>query len=304
MEQNTARNFALQLGSLITLYVSIVATLMVVFGAINVLYPDAASYGWEYSSSQEGMRTGIAMLVVFFPVFLITTRMVNRIRRTETGTYLVLTKWLVYLSLLAGGAVLLGDIVTVILGYLNGELTTRFLLKAIALSVVIGCALFYYAKDAQGYWLTHEKESKLYGLVAIAIAVSALVVGFMYSDSPTKVREMKIDAEQVNNLSDMQWRIEDHYRINKALPKTTDELYVGIPPTNAPEGRAAYEYKTIDEDTYQLCATFMYPSTPNEMGTFAYTDSSMKNPYNNWDHGEGVTCFERTIAKEMVPMPL
>ncbi|MFM2381697.1 MAG: hypothetical protein RLZZ76_464 [Candidatus Parcubacteria bacterium] len=304
MEQNTARNFALQLGSLITLYVSIVAVLMVVFGAINVLYPDAASYGWEYSSAQEGMRTGIAMLVVFFPVFLITTRMVNRIRRTETGTYLVLTKWLVYLSLLVGGAVLLGDIVTVILGYLNGELTTRFVLKAASLAVVLSAALFYYVKDAQGYWLTHEKESKLYGLVAIAIAVAALTVGFMFSDSPSKVREMKLDAEQVANLSDMQWRIEDHYRINKSLPKTTDELYVGISPAKAPESRTAYEYKVTDEDTYQLCATFMYPSTPINASTIAYVDSSMKNPYNNWDHGQGVTCFERTIVKEMVPMPL
>jgi hypothetical protein len=37
---------------------------------------------------------------------------------------------LVYLSLLVGGGVLLGDLVAVILAFLNGEITTRFILKA------------------------------------------------------------------------------------------------------------------------------------------------------------------------------
>ncbi len=298
MEQNTARNFALQLGSLMTLYVSLTAVIMIVFSVINVLYPDAASYSWEYSSSQESMRAGIAMLIVFFPAFVILTRLVNKIRRTETGTYLMLTKWVVYLSLLVGGAVLLGDLVTVIMAYLNGELTTRFLLKAATLAGVLSFALFYFLQDARGFWLAHEKESKLYGLGAVAIAVAAIVLGFMYGDSPTKVREMKLDAEQITNFQDMEWRVQDHYTLKKALPTTVAELYIGIEPPVAPEGRTAYEYKILDEDTYQLCANFAYASVPSELGGRAYTAADMlKNPYNTWDHGEGVTCFERTVYK-------
>jgi hypothetical protein len=305
MEQNTARNFVLQLASLITLYVTLVASVMLVFGIINTLYPDAASYAWEYSSTQDSMRTGIAMLLVFFPVFLITTRMVNKIRRTETGTYLALTKWVVYLSILVGGVILLGDLVTVIMGFLNGELTTRFLLKAGALAGVLSFALYYFIQDARGFWLTHEKESKLYGMAALGIVVALLGLGFTYGDSPSKVREMKIDAEQVAKLSDMEWRVQDHYTVKSALPQTIDELYIGIESPKAPEGRQAYTYKVVDQDTYALCAHFAYPSTPTGVTQPAYVGTdAIKNPYNNWDHGEGETCFERTVYKAPAPMPI
>ena len=111
METNTARNFALQLGSLIALYVSLSALIAVIFGVINITYPDQAEGYWAYDSAQQGIRFGIAMLLVFFPTYVVLTRTVNQIRRKETGTYLTLTKWLVYLSLLVGGGILLGDLV-------------------------------------------------------------------------------------------------------------------------------------------------------------------------------------------------
>jgi hypothetical protein len=112
--ENTAKNFALQLGSLISLYVSIGALIALLFGIITLLYPDSAQYAWEGESARITIRTTIAILVVFFPTYITLTRIVNKIRRTESGTYLTLTKWLIYLSLLIGGGVLLGDLVTVL----------------------------------------------------------------------------------------------------------------------------------------------------------------------------------------------
>jgi len=150
--ENTAKNFALQVGSLITLYVSIGALISLVFSIITVLYPDSAQYAWEYGSATATIRTTIAILVVFFPTYIILTRMVNTIRRTEVGTYLKLTKWLVYISLLIGGGVLLGDLVMVLTGFLNGELTIRFVLKALTVLVVVGSAFVYYLADVKGYW--------------------------------------------------------------------------------------------------------------------------------------------------------
>jgi len=297
---NTARNFVLQLGSLIALYVSVSALIAVIFGVINTLHPDQAEGYWAYESAQQSIRFGIAMLIVFFPTYIVLTRFVNKIRRIETGTYLVLTKWLVYLSLLVGGAILLGDLVTVILTYLNGEVTLRFILKAVSLLVIIGAAFYYYILDARGYWNTHEKDSQLYAGGAAIVVIVALVFGFMHSDTPKEARDMKLDQEQINDLSDMEWRINDHYQINKSLPATIQELYVGIPTPEAPEGREAYSYSIVDEDTYELCATFTNPSMDNGNTVTrpmpAVMDESMKNPYNNWDHGEGRTCFERTVV--------
>lgn len=300
---NTARNFALQLGSLIALYVSLSALIAVVFGVINVLYPDAAQGYWAYDGAQQGIRVGVAMLIVFFPTFVVITRFVNQIRRKETGTYLTLTKWLVYLSLLVGGCILLGDLVTVILTYLNGDVTLRFILKAVTLLLVIGAAFYYYIKDAKGYWNNHEKESKLYAAGASVVVIAVLVLGFMHSETPKQVREMKLDDQQTQNLQDMQYRIEDHFRINKALPANTQMLYVGVEEPKAPEGRTAYSYKTIDTDTYQLCATFAYPSqamSKDAQRPVETAPDGTKNPYNNWDHGAGLTCFERTVLTDKV----
>ena len=83
METNTARNFALQLGSLIALYVSLSALIMVVFGVIEVKYPDDATWYGVYDGAQTGIRFGIAMLVVFFPTYIVLTRIVNEIRQVQ-----------------------------------------------------------------------------------------------------------------------------------------------------------------------------------------------------------------------------
>ncbi len=199
--ENTAKNFALQLGSLVTLYVSLSALTVLLFNVITVQYPDATQGYWEYESATTGIRFGIALLIVFFPAYVVLTRFVNVIRRKEQGAYLVLTKWLIYLSLVIGGGVILGDLVAVINSFLNGELTIRFMLKALVMLVVIGAAFTYYLFDARGYWQTHEKESKQYAAGAALIVVAALVLGFMHTETPAQVRE----------LSRGFWRIIVHY---------------------------------------------------------------------------------------------
>lgn len=294
METNTARNFALQLGSLIALYISLSAVIAVLFGVINIAYPDAIENYWEYDGAQQGIRFGIAMLIVFFPTYIILTRMVNQIRRKETGTYLTLTKWLVYLSLLVGGGILLGDFVAVILMYLNGEITLRFILKAVTLSAVIGSAFYYYILDARGYWNKHEDKSKLFAAGAGIAAIVVLVLGFINSDTPQEARQMRFDQQQITDLSDMQWRIEDHYRIENSLPENIEMLYIGIDAPTTPEGRMAYRYTVTEATAYELCATFAFASS-NKSADAPLFEGSQKNPYNNWDHGAGETCFERTV---------
>ena len=163
MNNHTAKHFVVQLGSLISLYLSLAFFLVLAFGFINLLFPDSLDGVWQLENAASNVRLGFAMVVVFFPTYLVLTRLVNKNRRASQDTnYLGLTKWLIYLSLLIAGLTLLGDMVAVIMGFLEGELTQRFLLKALAVAVVTGAAFFYYLKDAQGYWLTREKLSYTY----------------------------------------------------------------------------------------------------------------------------------------------
>jgi hypothetical protein len=287
--ENTARNFALQLGSLISLYVSIGALLTLLFSVINAAYPDVTEY-YYYFASDYGytIRAAIATLIVFFPAYLLLTRIVNKVRRAESGTYTAFTKWLLYLSLVVGGGVLLGDLVAILLNFLNGELTIRFLLKAVAVFGVVGAAFAYYALDARGYWHTHEIKSKRYGFAAALVVVAAIVLGFMNTQSPADVRQHKIDERTVNDLSSIESMVQEYHNVEGVLPASIEMAYRSLPhiPT-APEGRSAYTYTTTGALTYELCGEFAYAS---ESGRDWYTGYA-----GTWAHDKGIWCFKRTV---------
>lgn len=292
--ENTAKNFALQLGALIALYVSIGALILLLFSVINVAYPDLDRFPWEAESASGAIRGAIAALVVFFPAYLVLTRIVNKGRRTEGGAYSAFTKWLLYLSLVIGGGVLLGDLVTIINNFLNGELTTRFLLKALTVFVVVGAAFTYYVLDARNYWQMHEKESKRFGYGVILLVVVALVLGFMNTESPAEVRERSIDNRVVSDLESMQMNIQNYYMVHNALPAELEDAYNGLQVPQAPKDRDAYSYEVTGENTYTLCGEFSAASRAGSRAMYGW------DPNASWEHGAGAWCFERAAGKPMV----
>ena len=302
MENHTAKHFVLQLGSLVSLYLSLGFLLTLLFGIINIMFPDATNDYWMIDSAHGNVRLGIAMVIVFFPTYLILTRLVNNLRRQEAGgAYLSLTRWLVYLSLLVGGGVLLGDLVAVIMYFLEGEITQRFILKALAVLIVVGAAFYYYILDARGFWLKNEQKSVLYAFGAIVAVFVSLGLGFINIETPTEVREQKLDATQISDLQQIQWRVQDYAMTNQKLPESLDQLAEPATPT-APEDRPAYRYNVTNEG-FELCATFSQESTAAEMmyqGAAMPIDTKMmiQNP-DNWQHGTGETCFKRVVSKEL-----
>jgi hypothetical protein len=297
--ENTAKNFALQLGSLISLYVSIGALIMLLLSIITLCYPDPAQYLWEGESASQTIRTTMAMLIVFFPTYIILTRLVNTIRRSEGGVYLTLTKWLIYLSLLIGGGVLLGDLVMVLNSFLNGELTIRFILKALVVLVVVGAAFAYYLADVRGYWQANEKQSIQYAGVVAVVVLAAVVYGFTMIEAPSEVREMNIDRTQISDLQNIQYSIEAYAALNGELPETIEEAFGGLPVPKASEGRADYTYDIVSATKFELCAEFAFPSSGSErmMYSDAYlTEPMMVKGAYNWDHNAGEWCFERVLT--------
>lgn len=304
--ENTAKNFALQLGSLVSLYVTIVGLIMLMFSVITVRYPDVAQGYWEIESAASSIRFAIAMLIVFFPAYIVLTRLVNNVRRKEHGTYLTLTKWLIYLSLLIGGGAILGDFVSVIYGFLNGELTMRFVLKALSFFVVVGTAFVYYLFDAKGFWQTHERESVLYGCGAGVIVLVIFAIGFTNTQTPQEVRQYRLDTTQVNDLSMMQSNIEVFHSTAGSLPESLDAAFAGMEMPVAPEDRKAYEYHVTGTTTYELCATFAHESSKAEQMQNAqpmYTEDLRMKGNMNWTHGAGTWCFKRAVgALDMKPV--
>jgi len=300
--ENTPRNFALQLGALVALYASLASLITLLFSAVNLALPDPAESYWQAESAAESIRFAFATLVIFFPAYLVLTRYVNVIRRREAGgAYLALTRWLIYLSLLVGGGILLGDAVAVVYSFLEGELTLRFLLKAAILAIVISAAFVYYLLDARGHWQRNESQSLYYGLGALIVVIVSLGWGYSQMETPAEVRELRIDEQQITDLQEIQYRIENHLREHASLPETLVVLYEVNEPPTAPEGRAAYRYEPT-EDGFNLCAEFGSASKRTSLYPTPTLPADTKHAYvinpNDWEHEAGEWCFERTVVFE------
>ena len=290
-----AKSFVLQLASLVTLFVSIPAFIALLFGIINLQFPDAADSYWQIESAHNGIRYAIAVLVIFFPAYLIITRMVNKARRDEGALYHTLTRWLIYLALLVAGIIMLADLAVVVYTFLGGDITTRFIFKALVLLAVIGAAFYYYALDAKDHWQKREKESIRVGLAAFAVVLAAVVYGAFQIETPSEVREIRLDQEQIYDLQDMQWRIEAHYETTNSFPATLQMIYQGFDVPTAPEARESYVYRTTGPDTYELCATFAHPTPQSDREAFRPVTGDKYLANQNWEHGSGQHCFERRI---------
>src|SRR3989338_9723580 len=128
--------------SIIFLYVSVIGFGILLFGIIDVYFPDVLSdtYGWYAKSA---LRWPLALLVVIFPLYLWFTSYLERdLEKNPEKRALKIRKWLLYFTLFVATLVIVGDLVSVIFSFLNGELTLRFVLKvltvlALALSVFV-----------------------------------------------------------------------------------------------------------------------------------------------------------------------
>ncbi len=291
MQKNTPKHFVIQLGALIALYVSITALTVLVFSIINLKFPDE-SYYWEGESARQAIRTCMAILIVFFPTYLTLTRISNQNRRKESnGDYTGITRWLVYFSLLVAGGIILGDLVTLINYFLNGEITTRFIYKVFALLLIVGSAFHYYILDVRGYFNQRVDRSMQFAIGAVVLVITSLTFGFQYIETPSEVREQRLDEQQVMDLQSAQSYIENYYLTYQKLPASLADAYGAIPLPVAPEGRSSYVYTVTGTTNYELCANFSAASAGIEDSYAMPIDANY-----NWNHQAGEWCFDRLIT--------
>lgn len=146
-----AREAFLYLISFITLYITAFSFGALVFGFIDKFFPDPLSYAnviWSLS-------TPLASIIIAFPVYLFVTWRLSlaAVKNPERRESKV-RKWLTYLTLVVAAAVIIGDLIAIVAGLLGGDITIRFLLKALTIIAITGSIFGYYLLDLQ----KEEKE--------------------------------------------------------------------------------------------------------------------------------------------------
>ena len=146
--KSSPKDVFLNLLIIITLYASATSYLALLWQYINILVPDKLENRWDLFSYYASARWAIAVLVVAFPTYVFTSWFVNRQYRVHPEARKIRTrKWLVYFTLFVTALVMLSDFTSLIYNFLQGDLTTRFVLKIFVIFFVSGVTFFYYLWD-------------------------------------------------------------------------------------------------------------------------------------------------------------
>jgi len=138
----------LHLLAIITLYVSAVSFLVLVFQFIDFYMPDLTQGFYSKEGTLSAIRFSLSVLLIVFPAYLMTTRFLNKSYEMEpVKRGLRIRKWLFYFTLFIAALVMIGDLIALLNAFLNGDLTLRFILKVLAVFFVTGSIFYYYLKD-------------------------------------------------------------------------------------------------------------------------------------------------------------
>lgn len=304
----TPRDFFLWLGAVIALYGSISSFIALLFAYINRAFPDTlAGYADPYGGD---VRFFMATLFVLAPTAIVLLRIIRRtIEADSTRATVWVRRWALVLTIFIAGATVLIDLITLINYFLGGEVSSRFLLKiAVVLLVALGVSLHFLA-DLRGYWMLHSRRAQLVGIAAGLVALLSIVAGFFIIGSPQEVRMLRYDQQKVSDLQSIQYQLLNYWQQKEALPETlaeaNDPLSGFAMPTD-PQTGAQYTYIVTGDTSFRLCADFNLP-TPDTAGQGEFPRHDIAYPSfgmpldENWQHGAGQACFERTIDPERYP---
>ncbi|MFH0821002.1 MAG: hypothetical protein V1908_04470 [Candidatus Peregrinibacteria bacterium] len=149
----------------------------------------------------------------------------------------------------------------------------------------------------------NKNSSSLYfGIGGILILV-AIVLGFFAVGSPLEAQVKRLDERRIQDLSSLSYQLDEHFRIQKKLPATLQDLSTAVLKDFSnlprdPETGELYGYERLSENRYKLCTTFLRETDSQEQSQAPYY-----GPMDNWSHGHGLTCFTREIRPESQLFP-
>ena len=132
-----------------TLYVSAFHLGSLLFQFIDQAFPDpSVDPAFAIEASRETIRWSISLLVVSFPVFLFVSWTNDRsIRQDPRRQHSKVRRWLTYLTLFIAASILIGTMTSIVYNLLSGEITTRFILRVLIVSAIVGSVFGYFLQE-------------------------------------------------------------------------------------------------------------------------------------------------------------
>ncbi len=305
----SAREAFMYLVMFLTLYISAISLGTNLFQFINRWLPDPTEYSYYVETTTSIIRSATAALIITFPVFFWMSRVLRQaiIKDPEKRSSEV-RKWLTYMTLFIAAGIILGDLITLVTYFLNGEVTLRFLLKIVTVLGISGSIFGFYLWDLRAEervkpksWQAYPAGLKSFIAVILAITGIVAVAGLWTAGSPAAQRARVLDQRRLSDLQSITYAIDNFYGQKGILPSTLETLAAtrdtSVASINDPVTGIAYPYKTGSKATsYQLCATFDTDSVTNP-------DPSMPlNTSNFWNHPMGEKCYDVEVRNPTKPV--
>ncbi len=284
--------------AVIALYVSVYAVLTLLFQYINLALPDPLD---NNTFSNREIRYAVSILIIFFPAYCWAWRRIEIDLAANPGKR---SFWVrtcpIYLTLFLAGLLALGDLASLVYYFMNGEWTSRFLLKVGSILAVAGAVLWYYRDALRRAPGVTSRVTKVFQWSATVAVGAVLVVGFVIAGPPARARHETLDAQRVRDLSVIQSKVVDYWANKGHLPVTLDELrdsISGYVPETDPESHQPYGYFVAGPTSFQLCADFQLASD-EQQNPYAMRYMRGIGP-SNWSHDSGHVCYSRTIDPDV-----
>jgi membrane protein YqaA with SNARE-associated domain len=290
----------------------IVATALGVlwFNVIGKFFPDPLPMMGYYaeSAATSAIHYSIAALLIGFPLYYAAMRIwFRKFREDEGRTESKLSKWLTYLVLLAASVTIVGDLITVVFTFLQGEITVRFFLKALTILAIAGIIFGFYFLERKKIQYRKDIPGTVFrnfGIAVAAFVALGIAFGFFAGGSPETARKMSFDMQRTNDLSSLSSCIENYATDLGMLPGSLAELKKSsmysycADSMQDPETKKEYGYRIVAPSRmqgaarvgeFELCATFALPSSDR---------SGQVAPFGGdiWsEHGAGLECDTATV---------
>lgn len=296
--KTNAKDFFINLGAIVALGFFVGNLISLLFTIINKAFP--LTIGYDYSGSSS-ISFPVAVLIIVFPIYIFLMWFLEKGYVLEPEKRNVgIRKWLTYITLFISGFALAGDLVTVLYYFIDGrDITTGFILKALSILVISLSIFFYYIYDVLGK--NNKKSRKIWSIASGVIIILCIIWGFSVLGSPRTQQLLKYDEQKVNDLQNIENSIQNFYATKGFLPNDFIELsnenyYIN---TTDSQTKKSYEYKKTSNITYNLCAEFN-----KELTKADYDTQPKMYGGNNWMHGVGAFCFNRTINPNLYSKPI
>ena len=289
--KGTPKDVFSYLGWLLTLYIGLTSFVWLLFEYIERALPEATDY-----FSLSSMRWLVAELVVLFPIFMVISWSLRKdISQNPEKLNTRVRKWFLSLTLFVVSGIFVGDLVYLLYNFLDGELGTRYVLKSLTVLFVSVAVFLYYLWDLKGLWVNSQKPKIIACLVSVVV-LAGVGFGFYTVGTPWQQRSRNLDRTRVMDLQALERAVFDYHRQNSNLPKELADLkgsFAYTPMPVDPETKQPYEYRVVDQNSFELCGTFKTKPVP-DYGRYPVLDSK-------WNYEPGKKCFSSKVEQVKVP---